>query len=357
MSEEFNLLVDDQDSQINYICPSENQVVLGAFSNKTWSTIKDASCKKGWFEYKFFGTGIHVLIPTKEKAQTAAVLLDNVLFKPDENGLFEAHDLPDGQHNFTYGIGEVSAAPVFDYLTITAGPSTPLKGKTLIVDDAEGSLVYGGKWNPNVPKPATYEYSTKLFRDTAHWSSSVGDTVEFKFIGSSVAVYGLAANITSGNIAASYTIDGVTSMRSIPRGTPDSLPMTEFFRADLQPGPHTLFINLTDIASPRAYGIDFIAYNSSVEKVTDLPGFQLPVANSAPDAEETAGTGKGGSIVRNAILGGVLGAVGFMALVGLILLILKKRSSKSPVRLDSNNGPYEDISDKQSTVHQPHSGK
>lgn len=55
MSDEFTLLVDDQDPRINYLCPTLNQQVIGTYSNNTWSTIKSKRCKEGWFEYTFYG--------------------------------------------------------------------------------------------------------------------------------------------------------------------------------------------------------------------------------------------------------------------------------------------------------------
>ncbi|EFI27200.1 hypothetical protein CC1G_15025 [Coprinopsis cinerea okayama7 len=342
MPQDFTLLVDDQDPQINYICPSlKQQLLAGSYSNSTWTTIKESSCRKGWFEYSFFGTGIRIRVPTSGKAESAAVLLDNELFKPDENGVFEALDLKDGQHNFTYGIGEVSTTPVFDYLTVAAGPSTPLNGRTLIADDTDESINYIGSWTTESPRPLTFDYSTALYRDTAHWSSTIGDTVEFQFTGSSVAVYGLAANITSGNITASYTLDGVTTTQGIPRGTFDSVPMTEFFRAELQPGAHTLIVNLTEIASSQAFGIDFIAYNSSVDSIRSLPGFDLAAGNAATKSEsDRAGSSNS---QKYAILGGVLGAVGFLLLMGLAFFIFKRRQSKQALRLASSNSSYDDI--------------
>ena len=89
--------------------------------------------------------------------------------------------MPDGQHTLKYAIGGVKQAPVFDYLTVTAGPSTPINGRTLIVDDSQ--LSYKGNWSTNPPKALKYDYSTSLYRDTAHWSSTIGDTIEFEFTG------------------------------------------------------------------------------------------------------------------------------------------------------------------------------
>ena len=110
-----------------------------------------------------------------------SVTLDNAPLAAQADGSFESSALPDGQHTLKYAIGSVKQAPVFDYLTVTAGPSTPINGRTLIVDDSE--LTYKGSWSTNPPHALKYDYSTSLYRDTAHWSSTVGDTIEFQFTG------------------------------------------------------------------------------------------------------------------------------------------------------------------------------
>lgn len=91
--------------------------------------------------------------------------------------------------------------------------------------------------------------------------------------GSSVALYGMAVfNSTSlQNITADYTIDGVTRPWSIPNDTISYLPMLELFRADVDPGNHTLLFNLTSITGNRSLAIDFIAYNASYSTITAQP--------------------------------------------------------------------------------------
>ncbi|TFK24969.1 hypothetical protein FA15DRAFT_669030 [Coprinopsis marcescibilis] len=345
MSQEFTLLVDDQDPSVNYLCPSLQQEGLGgSYSNRTWTTIKDASCVSGWFEYTFYGTGIHIHVPVAKTAESAAVLLDNVLFKPSADGVFEAKNLTDGKHKFTYGIGEVKALPVFDYLTVTAGRSTKLNGRTLLADDTDDSVVFDGNWSTKAPQQLDFDHSTNLYKDSAHWSSTVGDTVRFEFIGTSVSVFGLVNNITdAGNLTASYTIDGATTTLGIPEGTFDSVPMTELYHADLQPGLHTLVVNLTEIGSPRlALGIDFIAYNTSVDSVTSLPGYELTAnANAAPDPSKPGASSS--SSAKNAILGGVLGGVGFLILLGIAFFFWRRRQSKTAVRLASTNSSQVDF--------------
>jgi hypothetical protein len=116
-------------------------------------------------------------------SQDVSVTLDNAPVSPQQDGSFVSAVLSDGEHTLKYAVGQVKNTPVFDYLTVTAGVSTPLNGRTLIVDDAETSVAYRGSWSTSPPKELKYGYSTPLYRDTAHWSSTVGDSVRYEFTG------------------------------------------------------------------------------------------------------------------------------------------------------------------------------
>ena len=159
-----------------------------------------------------------------------------------------------------------------------------------------------------------------------------------------MAVYGLAANITEGsrrnNLTASYTTDGVTQTRGIPAETFDSVPMTQFFHADVPAGRHTLVINLTDVASPRTFGIDFIAYNASVDSITSLPGYQA-VANVTPKFEAGKPKLNGGAVAG--IVVGTLALVGILVAAGLFWRSRQAKKAKSPVTLGSGNSSYDDL--------------
>ena len=71
----------------------------------------------------------------------------------------------------------------FDYLIVEAGLSTPLQIRSIIVDDTDPGLAYGGSWSTQIPSPMLDDFSTASFRDTMHWSKSVGDTLQFNFTG------------------------------------------------------------------------------------------------------------------------------------------------------------------------------
>ena len=82
-------------------------------------------------------------------------------------------------------MGNLSVFPAFDYLTVTAGPNTMLYGKTIAVDDNDKSIAFRGSWSqaPQYPPSTPFDYTTRLYQNTAHWTSTIGDTMEFSFEG------------------------------------------------------------------------------------------------------------------------------------------------------------------------------
>lgn len=114
-----------------------------------------------------------------------SVKIDDGAFVPQTGAGYESPVLPDGEHTLTYAFdGARGALTVFDFLTVSAGPSTPLMDRTLIVDDADDAVNFIGQWSTTPPSNSDdSDFSTKLYQDTTHWSSSVGDVLEFQFTG------------------------------------------------------------------------------------------------------------------------------------------------------------------------------
>lgn len=113
----------------------------------------------------------------------SAKIDDGPLLPQAGRGYYASPRLPDGRHTVIYAVGALDLLPTFDYLTLSAGPSTPLQGRTIIVSDTDATVVYRGNWKADPPAPLQFDFSTALYQDTAHWSSTVGDSLEFHFIG------------------------------------------------------------------------------------------------------------------------------------------------------------------------------
>jgi hypothetical protein len=313
MSQTTTLLVDDQDSQIQYLCDSLNEhVATGSYYNSTWTTIKSGNCSSGWFDYTFYGTGISVAASVAAPGASYSVKIDSGDFVPQSgNGAYDSPTLSDGKHTITYAIvSNGQSLPAFDYLTVTPGSSTPLEGQTLAVDDTDESIVYSGGWKNSPSVPLSFDYSNSLHRDTTQWSSSVGDSLQFQFEGSSISVFGIATNISVGNIAANYTLDGVSKVQGLPQGALDSLPMVNLFHADVQPGVHTLIMNITHIQAPQTLGIDLITYNASFNSISSL---------------STTGRKSSDALDAGSKVGITIGVLACVALVASLVIFLGRR--------------------------------
>lgn len=292
------------------------------------------------------GIGVDIVAATSRTDQNFTVKIDDgPWITQTGRGGYKSPNLSDGRHTITYGVGDLSFLPTFDYLTVTAGASTPLRNRTLIVDDTDSSLIYTGKWVDHPPNPLLLDFSTGLFRNTSHWSSTVGDTIQFRFsgitallafsslpvltfwcAGTSVSIVGVVTNVSAGgNISATYTIDSDTPvLRSIPKGTLEGMPMTELFRADVEAGTHTIFVNVTQVPPPMALGIDFISYNASFENLASMPDYKPSSDTSSP------GPPQPNKLPAGVIAGGIVGGVALIVVVALCAFIWKRYLLRRP---------------------------
>jgi len=284
MPSSATIFVDDQDPNLTYLCPVLKQKVSGAYYKDTWTSPQNTSCGTGWFQYTFDGIGVHVAASFTNSSDFPVRIDNNEFLLYTGNGTYDSPILPDGNHTIIYAMGNLTVLPAFDYLTVTAGPNTNLYGKTIAVDDNDESLAFRGSWSQSSQHPPSFDYTSRLYQSTTHWTSKVGDTMEFKFEGSSVAVFGMVAYNTTAlrNITTDFIVDGVSQTRTISNKTLPYQPMVELFRADLQDGNHTLLLNLTDIQGERALGVDFITYNASFNHLTPAPRGSSGVPAWAP---------------------------------------------------------------------------
>jgi len=271
MPSSATIFVDDQDPALKYLCPVLKQKVAGSYYKDTWTSPQNISCGTGWFQYTFQGTAAQVAATFIAPSDFPVSIDNDDFLLYTGNGTYESPILPDGNHTITYAMGNLTVMPAFDYLTVTAGPKTMLYGKTIAVDDTDESIAYRGNWSQASPYPPAFDYVTKLYRGTSSWTSKVGDTMEFTFQGSSLAVFGMVAynKTAQKNITADFIVDGVPQTRTISNTTLPYSPMVELFRTNnLTDGNHTLLFNLTDIQGDRALGIDLITYNASFNHIT-----------------------------------------------------------------------------------------
>ncbi|TFK40784.1 hypothetical protein BDQ12DRAFT_648037 [Crucibulum laeve] len=322
MVKNVTLVVDDQDKAINYLCPSKKQTATGYYNN-TRTTIDNVSCgSSGWFQYTFQGTGIRVIAVALQSHSYSVKIDDGAFEDQSGGGYFESPILPDGQHTLTYAVGDLDAVPMLDYLTVTPGPSTQLMGQSLVVDDSDDILTFSGKWSTSAPRGFPSNTTNNLYQGTSHWSSTVGDSFQFQFAGTSVSLYGALFNAVIKNISLSFVINGVPIPTTISNSTLDTVPFVQLFHTDLQTGNQTVVVNIMDISSEQAVGFDLITYNANFNNLASMPTFGPSAIIAARIRKSHVG----------AICGGIVGLV----LVIVALIVGFKMSRNSP---DSSSKP------------------
>ncbi|KAJ7581500.1 hypothetical protein C8J56DRAFT_266322 [Mycena floridula] len=249
MTSALTYIVDDQDPSIEYLCPVVKEVHLRSYFNDTWTTIASPDCGGGWFRYKFNGTSVRIAASASRITQNFTVQIDgSPLLIQSGNGLYQSPNLLDGEHTVLYAVSDPSIYPSFDYLSVT---STSVVGRNIIMDDTDGAIKYSGNWSPNpATGPVSFDYSTMPYLNTTHWSNTVGDSFSFQFSGDSVAIYGVLLSqsneTVSGNLTATYSVDGKTSALALPTGASWNNPMSRLFSVDLpDSGSHTVVVNVT----------------------------------------------------------------------------------------------------------------
>ncbi|KAK0221840.1 hypothetical protein IW262DRAFT_1460119 [Armillaria fumosa] len=326
VSTNVTYIVDDSDSAIDYLCASTHQRVTNSFFRDTWTTIASADCEQGWFQYKFNGTKVHISSPITRYGQDYTVNLDSAgALIEYGNGIYTSPPLSDGEHTVVYAIGREDLYPAFDYITVDAGSSTQMKGRTVIVDDYDPDLAFSGSWSRVPIYHIEFDYSSGTYQNTAHWSNTAGDSLSFQFYGSSVAVYGIISNTTNtgGDMVLSYSVDGektTTSVESLANGNNQSIPMAQLFSVDVPDGLHTLVMNVSFVLNLQQIGIDFVTYNASYDNIDSMPS--SPSASSTP----VSATSSSNTMNVGAIVGGVVGGIVFVAILVLFLYILKNRA-------------------------------
>ncbi|KAF8733207.1 hypothetical protein AX14_004065 [Amanita brunnescens Koide BX004] len=271
MAQNCQVLVDDQDPNVEYLCDVTTLILPDVYYNDTWTSVASPMCGYGgWFRYSFIGTGVQISIPVTSNAQQVFIQIDN---RPHESlkgtSRYVSPDLADGTHNITVFAGETDVLSAFDYLTYTAGPSTSLYEKIIIQNDNDAALNYRGDWSVQEPGSAELD-DTLLYKGTAHWSRTVGDTISYQFTGTSITVMGVSTP-SEMNASLTFTLDGNTTLQMITQTNLTRTSTVRFFHGtDLEPTQHTLNINVTNISASGPIGIDFFAYNTSFSSLSQI---------------------------------------------------------------------------------------
>ncbi|CAA7267297.1 unnamed protein product [Cyclocybe aegerita] len=335
----------------------------------------------GSFSFDFEGTSAAFfgVTPSPSALQNITVSIDGAA--PTTSGFgdpalrsyrqwYQSPELLDGEH--TIAISGVEGISI-DYAVVRASSSTSLRDKRVIVDDDDPSVRYSGNWVRNGDEfKAGHIPSGTPFQNGTHRSWVVGDKFSFDFTGSSVAVYGIFSWDLLGLLSATYTLDGTSLSQtySVTASSPEYLnnvgeaPNFLFYSMDrLSPGEHKLDIEITH-SDNQSFILDFITYSPSFDSISRVPAPSISSSSSKPLTTTSGSNGRiynpktsstpesnfestGEKISPEAIVGIVVGALAFLALIGIfIFCILRRRVKKGHRKCASDDYSRPLISEK-----------
>jgi len=166
-------------------------------------------------------------------------------------------------------------------------------------------------------------------------------------IGTSVFVYGIFSWAQIGNLAATYTLDGISTTKtyvvttSSPHFMKHLKEETNFilFSSDhLAATDHTLVINITQCVN-QTFILDYITYSPSFSTLASMPNLtNLPTTTTFKSGSSSA-TSSGSpfsqsnierkKIPISAIVGGVVGGIVVLVLIGFLLGYLRRNRAHS----------------------------
>ncbi|KAL4245142.1 hypothetical protein ABKN59_010526 [Abortiporus biennis] len=199
------------------------------------------------------------------------------------------------------------------------------------VNENDGRLQYTGLWVLETKDP-------RGLTTTTHTTTTAGSQVVISFNGTSIIVVGIVhSNSGSKSPAvATYVVDSEPSITlPLPAATHD-IPNQQFFQSStLQPGDHTLTINITSNGSP--YTLDYLFFcgdndsATSSSSPTSSPTPPAPAANAVtqtpPSSTETSV--KKPPKTTAIVVGSVLGMFMLILLLLLALMLLRCRRRRS----------------------------
>ncbi|KAL4256203.1 Transmembrane protein, partial [Pleurotus pulmonarius] len=243
---------------------------------------------------------------------------------------FNIADLADTHHAITL---DFSTNVYFDYAVISAGQSTPLQGRRILVDDSDAAMNYTGTWSVESDQMfATGDGLQQIPHGrSVHRSTKAGDYVLLQFTGSSISVYGIVQWQNTGRISTAYTLDGsasphTTTISSDGQRNPyTDQPNYLFFHADLAPGNHTLVVTVTEITDRQSLLLDYVLYTAAFDSLAAMPA--LTPGDIHPWTPPRVVRAKK-AFPTGAIVGAAVGAAVLLALV--VFLVYRTTRRRRP---------------------------
>ncbi|KAL0957122.1 hypothetical protein HGRIS_003215 [Hohenbuehelia grisea] len=327
MSDHLSVLIDGSDPAISY-GPGWTAVDRPFSSTFIGGSVMAGSGNLS-VKSSFHGTSISIY-GYLNTSQTPSIQIDNATIQgtyldlPYYGPWYTSSFVTDHQHDFNMSLDNATHA-LIDYMVVTAGPSTPLEGRTIIADDFDKDIQYSGSWETQFgtvfPARDTNGTGRLAFRNTTHSTKKSGSRFTFDFTGSSISVFGILQSRLGGKWTAKFSVDGGSSnvyTAEFSNSTMRSFDRTniQLYHTDLKPGSHVLDVQVSEMSGDQSFVLDYILYNASFANALSKPQPQ-PKAVAAPKIP----------------LGATVGAVAGAAVIIILLILLLWRRKHNTVNI------------------------
>ncbi|KAG7447247.1 uncharacterized protein BT62DRAFT_71372 [Guyanagaster necrorhizus] len=316
------IIVDDQDADVSY-----TGSWISAGSALEYSETIHASNETGAsMSYNFTGTYISIYGDYDPGGSCSLIFsLDGqstTVYTPEINAtahhrqIWASSQLSNGNHTLVYSVDSCHRVNAnssgtyswFDYILYQPSPGT-LPTAKYVIDDTSTDIQWAGNWS-----------RTGIdgdFNVTAH-ASSEGASLELKFTGSAITVYGRLNNVTNSSTSAAFAIDDGAG-ETFNASAPNAIVFNEqfFTSAALSQQEHTL----TMTALSDAIYIDYFIIRST----------QSDSSRGTP----TESSGRSRHI--GAIAGGTIGGVVGLVAIAVAVCFLLKRGKQPGKNKDLNS--------------------
>ncbi|TFK16979.1 hypothetical protein FA15DRAFT_698607, partial [Coprinopsis marcescibilis] len=219
---------------------------------------------------------------------------------------------------------------VLDFAVVAGGYSQEYSETTSVIvdDDTPSEIFYFGDWDKRVVGRESLTQQVYLpFQNATHRTSTVGSGFVFRFLGTSISVYGCRKIDRPGSHDITFTLDGeLQAPRNFTITGEDTIfnegqTFTEFphlliaeFKA-LEPKEHTLMANLTSINGlGGGFIFDYLVYTPAFRDRAARPQFNISELNpNLRTVEATANTSKSDQVPI--IIAGTIAGVLFLLLI------------------------------------------
>ncbi|THU85835.1 hypothetical protein K435DRAFT_924557 [Dendrothele bispora CBS 962.96] len=243
---------------------------------------------------------------------------------------------------------------LFDYAVAGVAEFEDLHDQTIIVDDSNTEIQWGGNWEEkrNYTLPMVWPFIPSFTADArphgngTHESDKVGDYFIFQFQGTSILVAGIAPqNRTNGvpgvnddfHLKLNFTLDGYSQSKvftnEIVLVGGGGLPHFPYFQNNtLAEGNHTLIMTVDDVSGNASVIIDYLTYKPSFPTLKDKPTFSpINLSNDSTPSPDPPASPPAGSTRSNTgiIAGSVGGGVALLSLIALSIWLLYKKKQRA----------------------------